>query len=62
MQLTLMEYIKLKFNGDLYRYAQFEGISREQLLEWLENEYYVVKGKVVRPVKHLPVVNHQEQS
>ncbi|WP_447870809.1 hypothetical protein [Serratia fonticola] len=54
MHMTLMEYIRLHFNGDIYRYAQFEGVSREQILKWIDNECYVIKGKLVMPVKHLP--------
>jgi hypothetical protein len=54
MQMTLMEYITQYFNGDLYRYARYEGVSREQILKWINNECYVVKGKLVMPVKHLP--------
>ncbi|WP_431222645.1 hypothetical protein ACQ86O_20580 [Serratia sp. L9] len=60
MQMTLMEYITQHFNGDLHRYAQFAGVSREQILKWIENECCIIKGKLVMPVKHLPVVNSQE--
>ncbi|WP_197062173.1 MULTISPECIES: hypothetical protein [unclassified Serratia (in: enterobacteria)] len=54
MQMTLMEYITQYFNGDLYRYARYEGVSREQILKWINNECYVIKGKLVIPVKHFP--------
>ncbi|MFC0227158.1 hypothetical protein [Serratia aquatilis] len=54
MQMSLMEYIAHYFNGDIHRYAQFEGVSCEQILEWIENECYVINGKLVMPVKHLP--------
>jgi hypothetical protein len=58
MHMTLMEYIQLHFNGDIYRYAQFEGVSREQVLKWINNECYVIKGKLVMPVKHLPAESY----
>lgn len=54
MQMSLMEYIASYFNGDIQRYAKFQGVSREQILEWVNNECHVIKGKLVMPVKHLP--------
>ncbi|MFI8418156.1 hypothetical protein ACQKDS_17015 [Serratia sp. NPDC078593] len=54
MQMTLMEYITQHFNGDLQRYAQSEGVSREQIIKWIDNECYVIKGRLFMPVKHLP--------
>lgn len=54
MHMTLMEYITRYFNGDLYRYARSEGVSREQILKWINNDCYVINGKLVTPVKHLP--------
>ncbi|HEI8865303.1 hypothetical protein [Serratia sp. AKBS12] len=54
MQMTLMEYITLHFNGDLHRYAQAEGVSSDQIRRWIDNECYVIKGRLVMPVKHLP--------
>jgi hypothetical protein len=55
MQMTLMEYITQHFNGDLLRYAQSEGVSREQIISWIDNECHVIKGRLFMPVKHLPV-------
>jgi hypothetical protein len=54
MQMTLMEYITQHFNGDLHRYAQSEGVSREQIINWIDNEYHVIKGRLFMPVRHLP--------
>ena len=46
MQMTLMEYITQHFNGDLHRYAQSEGVSREQIINWIDNECHVIKGRI----------------
>lgn len=57
--MTLMEYITRHFNGDLHRYAQSEGVSREQIISWINNECHVIKGKLFMPVRHLPVEQAQ---
>ena len=54
MQMTLMEYITQHFNGDLHRYAQSEGVSREQIINWIDNECHVIKARLFMPVRHLP--------
>ncbi|CAI0856565.1 hypothetical protein V2T44_22215 [Serratia ficaria] len=59
MQMTLMEYIKQYFNGDLHRFAQSEGVSSEQIISWIDNECHVIKGRLFMPVKHLPVEQAQ---
>jgi len=43
---TLLEFIQLHFEGNQSAFGRAQGVSRQQVREWVERDFIVVDGQL----------------
>ena len=50
---TLLEFIDKHFDGNQSAFGRAQGVSRQQVREWVEKDFIVVDGQLYSPRREL---------
>jgi len=50
---TLLEFIDLHFDGNQSAFGRAQGVSRQQVREWVDKDFIVVDGQLYSPRREL---------
>lgn len=50
---TLLEWIDKHFNGNQSAFGRAQGVSRQQVREWVDKDFIVVDGQLYSPRREL---------